>query len=349
MTIKTLIVDDSPVMRGLLTNLLGSDPEIEVIGTAEDVPTAREAIKQLNPDVVTLDVEMPGMDGIAFLEKIMMLRPMPVVMVSTLTQRGTITTIKALEIGAVECVGKPAVEGDAGAMDAFARELRAKVKMAAVAVVTARGQDDPSAGGAPKKLTRTLTGKTQYKVIGVGSSTGGVQALHEFLPLLPEDIPPMLLVQHIQDSFVASFAERLDSICACKVLEVKEEAKLEKGHIYIASGGMHMEVERRGAFFYAVRKGTERVSNHIPSVDVLFHSIAREVKEDAVGVILTGMGRDGAEGMLAMRQAGARTLGQSQSSCVVYGMPKIAFELGGVGKQVPLSAMAEELLAALNG
>ncbi len=348
MTIKVLVVDDSALMRGLLTGLLNADPEIEVIGTAEDAPAAREAIKKLNPDVVTLDVEMPGMDGVAFLEKIMTLRPMPVVMVSTLTQRGTVTTIKSLEIGAVECVGKPASEGDQEAKDAFARELKMKVKMAASAKVVARDANAPQARPGSQAAAR-VSKLTPYKVIGVGSSTGGVQALHDFLPRLPETIPPMLLVQHIQDSFVPSFVQRLNEVCACEVVEVKEEMQLKSGTIYIASGGMHMEVQRRGAFFYAVRKGTERVSNHIPSVDALFHSIAREVREDSIGIILTGMGKDGAEGMLAMRQAGARTLGQNASSCVVYGMPRAAFELGGVGKEVPLQAMSEELLGILGG
>ena len=347
MAIKTLIVDDSSLMRGLLTQLIGSDPEIEIVGTAEDAPTAREAIKRVNPDVVTLDVEMPGMDGIAFLEKIMLLRPMPVVMVSTLTQRGTSTTIKALEIGAVECVGKPAMEGDDKVMDAFAAELRAKVKMAAVANVTNRSQQDATPSVIANARAR-IAATNPYKIIGLGSSTGGVQALHDFLPLLPDNIPPMVIVQHIQDSFVPSFVSRLDTICQCSVKEITEEMKLEKGTIYVASGGLHTEIVRRGAFLYAIRNGEERVTNHLPSVDVLFHSIAREVREDAVGIILTGMGKDGAEGMLAMRKAGARTLGQNAASCVVYGMPKMAMEMGGVGKEVSLNQMAEEVLNILH-
>lgn len=348
MAIKTLVVDDSALMRGLLTKLLEADEQIEVIGTAEDVPTAREAIKRLNPDVVTLDVEMPGMDGVAFLEKIMLLRPMPVVMVSTLTQRGTATTIKSLEIGAVECVGKPAMEGDDKVMEAFAMELRSKVKMAAVANVSGVKSTPKEAKTILASAAARVASTSHYKMIAVGSSTGGVQALHEFLPLLPKDVPPVLLVQHIQDSFVPSFTERLNAICACEVVEVKEEMRLEKGHIYIASGGMHMEVERRGAFYYAVRKGSDRVSNHLPSVDVMMESVAREVKEDAVGVILTGMGKDGARGMLAIRQAGGRTLGQNAASCVVYGMPKVAMEMGGVGKEVAITQMAEEVMAILN-
>jgi two-component system chemotaxis response regulator CheB len=339
--VRALIIDDSATMRATLSRILNADPDIEVIGTAPEPHAARAMIKELNPDVLTLDVEMPGMDGLSFLEKVMRLRPMPVVMCSTLTARGADITIEALRLGAVDCIAKPAGNPLEIARDAAL--LRETVKAAARSSVRALTRSTGAAAQAPSPLGEL--GKHGDQVIAVGASTGGVEALFAVLSALPADCPPVLVVQHMPEAFTASFAARLDRECRVRVKEAVDGEQIERGTVYIAPGGArHMQLAGGTRGRIKLRAG-DPVSGHRPSVDVLFRSVT-EVGAAAVGVILTGMGADGAEGLLAMRNAGARTLGQSRESCVVYGMPRSAMTAGAVEKEVGLSTMAEAILGA---
>ncbi|MCW5692853.1 MAG: chemotaxis response regulator protein-glutamate methylesterase [Pseudolabrys sp.] len=341
--VRVLIVDDSAVIRQLLQMLLSQDPEIEVVGTAGDPLIARDRIKALNPDVVTLDVEMPNMDGVTFLRKIMTLRPMPVIMVSTLTQAGAETTLEALEIGAVDFVAKP-VKDVAQGLAEIAGELQAKVKQAARARV-GRG----SAALAPAKPRRAYNAGAGERLVAIGASTGGVEALKKVLMQLPAECPPIVITQHMPPRFTAAFAERLNRECPMKVSEATHNEVIEAGHVYIAPGSHHLEVVRAGNEYRCTLSDSAPVSGHRPSVDVLFRSVAKVAGKAAVGSILTGMGKDGAEGLLAMRQAGAYTLGQDEASALIYGMPRVAFERGAVMRQVSLSHMAEAILDACDG
>lgn len=336
--IRVLVVDDSATMRSLISAVLSRDPEIEVVGQAGDPYEARQAIKALNPDVMTLDVEMPNMNGIEFLEKVMRLRPMPVVMVSTLTTRGAEVTLAALEIGAVDCVAKPST----GGLEGF-RELPEKVKIAARARV--RPLDRLATPPATVKIDAgTVAG--DGRLIAIGSSTGGVEALITVLSRFPADCPPTVITQHMPESFTKSFSERLNRLCAPHVEEATDGAPLDPGRVYVAPGGeTHLEVAGGSRLRCRIVPG-DRVNGHRPSVDVLFASVARVAGARAVGCILTGMGRDGAQGLLEMRRAGARTVGQDEASCVVYGMPRAAFEIGAVERQLPLDRIAAELLKA---
>ena len=338
--VRVLVVDDSAVMRQLLTTLLSADPEIEVVGSAPDPHVARERIKELNPDVVTLDVEMPRMDGLTFLRKIMTLRPTPVVMVSTLTQAGAEVTLEALEIGAVDFIAKP-THDLANARDGLAVELQTKVKVAARTRV---GLRRAAAAERPVRAQRTRGGVE--KIVMVGASTGGVEALKALLMGLPADCPPTLITQHMPPRFTAAFAERLNRECPMKVSEATHDEPIEHGHVYIAPGAHHLQLGRRGPRHVCLLSDAPPVSGHRPSVDVLFHSAAQVAGAAAVGVILTGMGKDGADGMLAMRKAGAVTLGQDEDSSLIYGMPRVAFERGAVMRQYPLSHMADAILDA---
>ncbi|MBP2447432.1 protein-glutamate O-methylesterase CheB [Rhizobium leguminosarum] len=331
---RVLVVDDSPTMRGLITAVLSSDPEVNVIGQAGDALEAREAIKRLNPDVVTLDIEMPNMNGLDFLEKIMTLRPMPVIMVSTMTHRGAETTLAALEIGAFDCVGKPGP----GELRPFG-DLAEKVKAAAR---TQRQFSQPVAPAAPPPSVADF--RVGRKIVAIGSSTGGVEALIAVLQKFPANCPPTVITQHMPPTFTKSFAERLNRLCAPVVQEATDGARLEIGKIYLAPGGeRHLQVSSASAPCCRLVDRAP-VNGHRPSVDVLFDSVAELAGRNAVGVILTGMGRDGAAGLLKMRHAGARTLGQNEKTCVVYGMPRVAHELGAVEQQLPLSAIGEEIL-----
>ena len=333
MTISVLVVDDSATMRGLIGAALKRDPEIEVLGFAHDALEARELIKRLNPDVVTLDIEMPHMNGLDFLEKIMRLRPTPVVMVSTLTQAGADITLQALELGAVDCVAKPV--GGVTVQEAFA-DLTTVVKTAARARVKPYG--GPSA-----PIERDKAYRSSDVILAIGSSTGGVEALMTILSAFPETCPPTVITQHMPGTFTKSFAARLDRISGAHVTEAQDGDRLEPGHVYVAPGGeMHMEVTSSSHPTIRLYRG-EPVNGHRPSVDVLFESVAK-LNRRAVGAILTGMGRDGADGLLSMRQSGARTLGQDEPSCVVYGMPRVAFEIGAVEKQVSLPRMGSAIL-----
>jgi two-component system chemotaxis response regulator CheB len=328
-------------MRSLVSAVLRSDPEIEVVGAAGDPLEARQAIKALNPDVVTLDIEMPNMNGLEFLEKIMRLRPMPVIMISTMTQRGAEASIQALELGAFDCIGKPA--GGSSPAEAFA-ELPAKVKAAWRANVQPRSTRPaaPAASGA--------SFRPNGRVVASGSSTGGVEALLAIVSTLPKNCPPTVITQHMPPTFTKSFAGRLNQFCAAHVSEAVDGAALETGRVYLAPGGAtHLEVmgSASGQLRCRLRDG-DLVSGHRPSVDVLFSSVAKYAAGNAVGVILTGMGRDGAAGLKTMRDAGAATLGQDAATSVIYGMPRVAFEVGAVERQLPLNAIGEHILALCN-
>ncbi|CAD7041062.1 chemotaxis response regulator protein-glutamate methylesterase [Pseudorhizobium halotolerans] len=330
---RVLVVDDSPTMRGLITAVLNSDPEVSVVGQASDALEARAAIKELNPDVVTLDIEMPNMNGLEFLDKIMRLRPMPVIMVSTMTHQGANATLAALEIGAFDCVGKPS-PGDARPF----LDLAEKVKAAARSGL--RRKASPPAPA----ITPSAEYRVGRKVVAIGSSTGGVEALITVLQNFPKNCPPTVITQHMPSTFTKSFAERLNRLCAPVVEEATDGARLQIGKIYVAPGGdRHLEVVNPSAPSCRLVE-REPVNGHRPSVDVLFDSVATLAGRNAVGVILTGMGRDGASGLLTMRRAGARTIGQNEKTCVVYGMPRVAHEIGAVEQQLPLGAIGEEIL-----
>jgi two-component system chemotaxis response regulator CheB len=331
--VRVIVVDDSATMRSLISACLRHDPLIEVVGMAGDPLEAREAIKALNPDVITLDIEMPNMNGLEFLEKIMRLRPMPVVMVSTLTQAGAEATLRALELGAVDCVAKPT--SLIGATQGLS-DLAARVRAAAYARVRPRGELRSVAAA------RDFT--PSGHLVAIGSSTGGVEALLAVLAHYPANCPPTVITQHMPATFTKSFAARLDRATGAHVEEASDGALLEVGKVYLAPGGeAHLEVVRQGGLRCRLRRD-EPVNGHRPSVDVLFHSVAAAAGGASIGVILTGMGRDGALGLAAMRAQGARTLGQDEASCVVYGMPRSAFEAGAVETQAPLDAIGPAIL-----
>jgi two-component system chemotaxis response regulator CheB len=335
MTIRVLVVDDSPTMRSLITATLSADPEIEVVGQSGGPHEARSAIKLLFPDVITLDIEMPNMNGLEFLDKIMRLRPTPVIMVSTLTQQGADVNLQALEIGAFDCVGKPSP----GFLDSFS-SLAEKVKAAA------RSRRQPRQSR-PQRSAAAPAFSPDGRLIAIGSSTGGVEALITILSQFPANCPPTVISQHMPETFTKSFAERLNRLCAPAVSEAADGELILPGHIYLAPGHSHLEIT--GSQNPRCRlSNAERVNGHRPSVDVMFASVLKTSGPRSVGVILTGMGRDGASGLLALRQAGAETLGQNEASCVVYGMPKVAQEIGAVKQQLPLDKIAGRLLQITN-
>ena len=338
MSIRVLIVDDSALIREVLSRTLGRDGDIVVVGTAEDPIDARAKIRTLDPDVVTLDIEMPNMNGLAFLDKLMRLHPLPVVMVSTLTTRGASETLLALELGAVDFVAKPSAEL-AGGLEAFGACVREKVRAAATSDVRA-GSSKPL----PQRV-RTAAGPPG-SLIAIGASTGGVEAIRVVLGNLPLDCPPIVIAQHMPAGFTARFAARLDELSEIKVVEAEDRMPLEPGHAYVARGDWHLRVERSSGQLKCRLGQDETVSGHRPSVDVLFESVAQCVGPLAAGAILTGMGRDGARGLKRMRDAGAYTVGQTQASALVYGMPRVAFEEGAVVEQAPIEMIAAKLASA---
>ena len=339
-SIRVLVVDDSALMRQMLRSVLDSDPDIEVVGAAPDPLCARQMIKDLDPDVVTLDVEMPKMDGLAFLEKLMTLRPMPAIMVSSMTHRGAEITMRALELGAVDFVTKPKAPADKG-LAILKDELIPKIKLAAGARVVV-----PNRGQGSSSKPRTFSKQTERNVIAIGASTGGVAALRSLLSGLPATCPAMLITQHMPPAYTGPFAARLNQSSALTVVEADDGQRIEPGHAYVAPGGRHLRLVRDRQGFRCNLTDDPLVSGHRPSVDVLFRSVAENVGAHALGVLLTGMGRDGAEGLLEMRRAGAMTLGQSEASCVVYGMPRAALEIGAVEAEMPLDNMAKAILQA---
>lgn len=347
MSIRVLVIDDSALMRKLLTEVINAAPDLEVVGAAPDAAVAREMIKALNPDVLTLDVQMPKMDGLEFLEKLMRLRPTPVVMVSAFTQAGSETTLRALELGAVDFIVKPRAES-AQSLEEYGRELAEKIRAAKAARLrlqrptAASGRTVPTTS-APQ-LQRPAAG-AYGKIIFLGASTGGTEAIKEFLLGMPADCPPILIVQHMPEAFTASFAARLNSLCPPRVLEAQGGEKVVPGTVLVAPGHSHMLVRRSASGLVTELSRAEPVNRHRPSVDVLFDAAAAQAGHQAVGVLLTGMGKDGAQGMLRMRQAGARTFAQDEASCVVYGMPREAFMIGAVDEVVALEEMARRVLA----
>jgi len=339
MAIRVLIVDDSALVRQLLTEILESDPGIEVVGTAADPYIARDKIKQLNPDVLTLDVEMPRMDGLSFLQNLMRLRPMPVVMVSSLTEKGADVTMAALELGAIDFVTKPKLEVERGLRD-YGMELIEKVKTASKARVACARRHD-----LPKKVdTITGTYRTTDRLIAIGASTGGTEAIRAVLQQFPPNAPAVVIAQHIPGGFSRAFAQRLDRESPLTVFEASDGQPITPGHAYVAPGGFHLRVERSGARWFCRVGQDEPVNRHRPSVEVLFNSVATAAGKNAVAAILTGMGDDGARGMLALRDAGAYTLAQDESTSVVWGMPGSAVKLGAALDVLPLEQIAGRLL-----
>jgi two-component system, chemotaxis family, protein-glutamate methylesterase/glutaminase len=348
--IRVLVVDDSAVMRQLLTEILCSDPDIEVVGTAPDPYVAREKIKLLNPDVLTLDVEMPRMDGLAFLRNLMRLRPMPVVMCSSLTQNGAAIALDALSLGAVDFVAKPVVDVARGIREA-GQEIISKVKIAArarvrpLAVVPAQSVPDRHDAGVvlPKRKAPTHFATTD-RIIAIGASTGGTEAIKQVLAHLPADIPGVVIAQHIPKAFCEPFAARMDASSALNVCVARDGQPILAGHVYIAPGDQHLLVVRDGARYQCSLSDGEFVNRHRPSVDVLFRSVAQSAGRNSIGVMLTGMGRDGAEGMKEMREAGASTIAQDESTSVVWGMPGAAWQIGAVQSLHPLPQIAARIV-----
>ena len=344
---KVLVVDDSAVVRQLLTELLSRDPDIEVVGSAADPLLAREKIKRLNPDVLTLDVEMPRMDGLAFLENLMRLRPMPVVMVSSLTERGADITLQALALGAVDFVTKPKL-GVAQGLEEYADEITAKVKAAARARVHGPARPAlriaPAAGTAPSTGAVATRFRTTDRLIAIGASAGGTEAIRVVLEQMPPDAPAIVLTQHIPAGFSRAFVERLDRHSAMLVREAQDGETILPGHAYLPPGGQHLRVIRDGARWRCRIDDGPPVNRHKPAVDVLFHSVAQNAGANAVAAILTGMGDDGARGLLELRQAGAATLVQDEATSVVWGMPGAAAKLGAAQEILPLDAIARRLL-----
>jgi two-component system chemotaxis response regulator CheB len=342
--IRVLTVDDSALMRQVLATLLSKDPDIEVIGSAPDPFIAREKIKALNPDVITLDVEMPKMDGLTFLEKLMRGHPMPVVMVSSLTEVGCQTTLRALELGAVDFITKPKIDLREG-MEEVAQDLIAKVKAAAQAKVRGKRGDSGVGGKGVAPLLTSSMIKTTDTIIAIGSSTGGTEAVKDVLMALPPNTPPILITQHMPEHFTKTWADRMNGLCRISVKEAEDGDSVLPGHALVAPGSYHMTLVRSGAR-YSVRINQDPpVNRHRPSVDVMFASVAQYAGANAIGVILTGMGGDGAKEMLTMKQAGAFTIAQDEASCVVFGMPKEAIKLGGVDKILPLSEIPAAIVA----
>ncbi|HTH93642.1 MAG TPA: chemotaxis response regulator protein-glutamate methylesterase [Rhodocyclaceae bacterium] len=344
--IKVLIVDDSAVMRSLLSEVLSQAIDIKVVGMAPDPIAAREMIKTLAPDVLTLDVEMPRMDGLDFLGRLMRLRPMPVVMVSSSTERGSENTLEALALGAIDYVTKPRADSPAQ-LRQYAEEVREKVRAAYSASLkpTTRSVVTPTA--AAETGTPLSSRVLEKKLIAIGASTGGTEALRAVLCNLPRDVPGVVMVQHMPDTFTGSFARRLDTLSQLTVVEAQGGERILPGHAYLAPGHSHLLVKRTINGWVTELAATAPVNRHRPSVDVLFDSVAEQVGANAVGVILTGMGKDGARGMLSMKQAGAWNIGQDKDSCVVYGMPREAAEIGALTEVAPLNDIGSRIMGRL--
>ena len=343
--IRVLIVDDSALVRQLLSEIINAEPDMVAIGAAPDPYVAREMIRGLDPDVVTLDVEMPRMDGLTFLERLMRLRPTRVLMLSSLTERGSEATLQALELGAIDFIAKPKL-----AIAEGLREYRELIADKIRTVARARPQrlaERPSAGGAVPAAPRCGIASTE-KLIFIGASTGGTEAIKEVLTGMPADAPAIMIVQHMPEGFTRSFAQRLDNLCAIRVKEAEHGERVMPGHAYIAPGHSHMLLARSGANYIAELDQGPPVNRHRPSVEVLFRSAARFAGRNAIGIMLTGMGKDGALGMLAMREAGSWNIAQDEASCVVFGMPREAIAVGAAHDIAPLREIAQRTLTQLS-
>jgi two-component system, chemotaxis family, protein-glutamate methylesterase/glutaminase len=345
MATRVLIVDDSRTMRALLNRMITGAPDIEVVGEAANAQEARVLIRELEPDVVTLDIEMPGMNGIDFLDKIMRLRPMPVIIVSGITRANCDTTVRALELGAVDCIAKPG-SNSAGLLDEFAAQLNEKIREAASVSCWRAPENTRSVQIKRQTIAISNSGTTGTRLIAIGASTGGVEALHHLLPAFPDNCPPTLIVQHISAAFAPAMAERLNGKCAARVQLAEPGIPLQPGHIYIAPGNdRHLVLSASDRLVTRMMPG-DPVSGHRPSIDRMFDSVAALLGPSAVGILLTGMGADGARGLLAIREAGGRTIAQDEATSTVYGMPRAAAELGAAQKILPLPRIAERALAA---
>ena len=350
--IKVIIVDDSALVRQVLTKIFETSSDIEVVGVARDPLDARDKIKKLNPDVITLDVEMPKMDGLTFLRNLMRLRPMPVVMISTLTESGADVTLEALEIGAIDYVAKPKIDVQES-LEEYANEIIEKVIIASKAKPREYKQErvkklnvDPKldADAVIDRKSGNLKFKTTDKIVAIGASTGGTEAITEVLTGLPANAPGIVISQHIPPAFSLSFTERLNRMCQMTVVEPRDGQKILPGHVYVAPGDKHLIVERSGANYICKLNDGPPVNRHKPSVDVMFRSVAQSVGPNAMGIMLTGMGADGAKGMLEMKEQGAYNVSQDEASCVVWGMPGAAVKIGAVDKEFSLSKIGQEIL-----
>ena len=346
MTIKVLICDDSAATRLLLRRVIDAQADMTVVGVAADALIAREMIKSLNPDVLTLDVEMPRMDGLEFLERLMRLRPMPVVMVSAFTGKDSDASIMALELGAVDVLGKPDARNPSS-LAAYSEEICDKIRAARAAHVhrfVPESATPPVDAAVGQLSARTAQGR----IVCIGASTGGTEAIREVLTRLPKHCPPVLIVQHMPEMFTGAFAKRLDSLSQIHVKEAENGERVEPGCAYLAPGHSHLLLKRRGLAYHCELSRADPVNRHRPSVDVLFHSAADQAGKAALGVLLTGMGKDGAQGLLAMHRTGAWTIGQDQASCVVYGMPREAAVIGAVSEVAPLVDVAQRIMSRLS-
>jgi len=347
--LKVLVIDDSALIRSVMNEIINREKDMECVGAAPDPLVAREMIKELNPDVLTLDVEMPKMDGLDFLERLMRLRPMPVLMVSTLTEKSSDITFRALELGAVDFVSKPKLDIARG-MEEYAIEITDKIRAAA----QARVRKTPVTQVIPEKFSAdailpSVAGRysSTEKLIVIGASTGGTEAIKEVLTRLPADAPGVLVTQHMPEHFTKSFADRLNTLCKISVKEAEHNERVLPGHAYIAPGNSHLLLKRSGANYVVKLDQGPLVNRHRPSVDVLFRSAANVAGDNAIGIILTGMGKDGVQGLLEMKQAGSHTIAQDEATCVVFGMPKEAIAAGGVCEVLPLQNIARRTMESI--
>lgn len=345
MTIKVLVIDDSAMIRKIFTQELSKDPEIEVVGTAPDPIVGRDQIVYLKPDVITLDIEMPRMDGLTFLEKLMKHYPMPVVVVSSLAKRGGDVALRAMELGAVEVISKP---GSAYSVGDMSEQLIEKVKAASKVKVFKKQGSPTSSYSSSSISSAAISVKTTNKIIAIGASTGGTEALREVLVNMPANSPPIVIVQHMPQNFTKAFADRLNEICKIQVKEAVDGEYLSIGKALIAPGNMHMELRRSGTAYYVALLDGPMMFHQRPAVEILFNSVAKYVGKNAVGAILTGMGKDGAQGLLNMRNAGASTIAQDEKSCVVFGMPKEAIDLGAAQTIQPLHNIPKTIIDFCN-
>jgi len=350
--IKVVVVDDSALVRSLLTEIINRQPDMQCVGAASDPLVAREMIRELDPDVITLDIEMPRMDGLEFLSRLMRLRPMPVVMVSTLTEQGAEITLRALEMGAVDFVAKPRI-GVSSGLSELSGDIVEKIRIAAKAHVRRLTASPAAQVGAATQGSSTdiprapLPRMSTEKVICIGASTGGTEAIREVLVPMPADAPAIVITQHMPPGFTTSFATRLDGLCKIRVQEASHGQRILPGHAYIAPGGRHLRIDRSGSNYVAVVEDTEPVNRHRPSVEVLFRSAARVLGPNAIGVMLTGMGADGAQAMREMKDAGSYNYVQDEASCVVFGMPRMAIQAGAAHEVLALRQIAPAVLAYL--
>lgn len=350
---RVVVVDDSALVRSLLAEIINRQQDMQCVGAASDPLVAREMIRELNPDVITLDVEMPRMDGLEFLSRLMRLRPMPVVMVSTLTEQGAEITLRALEMGAIDFVAKPRI-GVSQGLNELAGDIVDKIRVAASAQVRRLAAPAPAvaapaahASALAPRPAAPLPRVSTEKIICIGASTGGTEAIREVLVPMPADAPAIVITQHMPPGFTTSFATRLDGLCKIRVAEARDGQRILPGHAYIAPGGRHLRIDRSGSNYVAVVEDTEPVNRHRPSVEVLFKSAARVIGPNAIGIMLTGMGADGASAMREMKDAGSYNYVQDEASCVVFGMPRVAIQHGAAHEVLPLTQIGPAVLARL--